>query len=156
MTKNLSSDTQKKINSLLHTKEIIYPKIKPELSKKSRSHKPEHAGTLLSEEDMQVFQQIFDSMDKMEDLVVPTQLLIENLRKDERVISLLDQPAIIIPIVEKEIPVGQILDQIEDECEAAFEFGMHMHEYISWNQFIDNFKTYKKPLYTRSQMKQEY
>ena len=69
--------------------------------------------------------------------------------------QMIDKVAIKIPKVDKELTVNDILTQIETEVETDVENGTNTMQYISWNQFLDYFKTYKAPKYTRPQQNKE-
>ena len=94
----------------------------------------------LSDLDTQIFQEIFTTVAEQENTIVPTQEFIASLRKDMRVIKLYPKCVMVIPLIEKEITVNDVLKLIEKEFEIASGNLPNKMEYMSWNQFMDYFQ----------------
>lgn len=148
MMKRLPPKTQKEIKSA-----FPFEKARPQAA----SHQEmQHQDMLLSQDEVQMFSEIFTHLDKYEDLLIKTEDYLNALRADLRIQKIIKKSAVKIPVVDRELTVGEILDQIETDMTTALDIGTNTMQYISWNQFLDYFKTYKASKFTRTQPNKEY
>jgi hypothetical protein len=106
---------------------------------------------LLSEDLVTLMKEIFERLDKYEDLVVPRAQLIDALKKDVRLKKFMDKGVVYLPRVNKEIALRKVLQQIEheefikaDTLDAGDSNFVSSKKYISWKNFMDYFINYSK------------
>ena len=143
-----------KSRNLSHVQDSLFPDQKT-------SHKQGNSNKecLLSEHCAGIMKDIYDKLDRYNDLVNNRQDLVALIQKDPRMKQYLNMGVVKLKNVEKEIPLRKILNQISEEemlvirNEIAkngrdqFEQNkgfVNPKTFISWKQFLDYFTNYER------------
>lgn len=118
-------------------------KFSPE-RKSMKAPKVENA-CMLADETLDTIREVFNEVDKHEDLIVKRQALVKRLREDVRIMRILHKPAVHIVEIDKYLTMERLLRQIEEEETNAIGEQKRAKEYISLNQFLKYFTNYETP-----------
>lgn len=95
---------------------------------------------LLGTSELNRLEELFESIDKLDDKIVPREELISVIYCDEYMISRLNNPAINIPQLNKTVALKQVLELILKEYRGARgESKKKAKEYITLKQFLGYF-----------------
>lgn len=76
--------------------------------------------------------ELFDDLDKHNDMIVSRRQLVEKLRSDVRIVKILHLPAVFMPSIEKTMNVDKVLYRIEQEEFMGDAEAKSTKEYITW------------------------
>jgi len=113
--------------------------------KSTKTSKAVENACMLSEETLDTIREVFNEVDKHEDLIVKRQALVKRLREDVRIMRILHKPAVHIVEIDKYLTMERLLRQIEEEETNAIGEQKRAKEYISLNQFLKYFTNYETP-----------
>lgn len=100
---------------------------------------------MLSKELIIHFEKVFKQLDTHTDLIIKRLTFIDRLANDPVVKNELNSPAVFEPDISKSITLRRIFERIEMECLFGSEDQQKVKEYISWNEFLDYFKSGHSP-----------
>lgn len=110
--------------------------------------KPSENICLLREKDILMFEQIYNDLDRHQDLVIPLKELLYKLKNDVHFARILYEPIVYLTKIDKAINLDRVLYQLERE--ALTEKERRDKEYISWNYLINFITKYQlKPYIIR-------